>query len=115
QANEAVDVTFNGQSVGQPTVNSGGSWSLSFKVPSIAPGDYAVVAKGRAANDSATTNFTIKPGGATLAFSPTQAAPGTELTVTGGGIQPGETATSNFNGPLADTDTPQSNAMVTCT
>src|SRR5579864_6819990 len=35
---ETVDVTFNGQTVGSPTVNTGGSFSLSFSVPNVQPG-----------------------------------------------------------------------------
>src|SRR5207248_454756 len=31
QPSETVDVTFNGQAVGEPTVNAQGTWSLSFK------------------------------------------------------------------------------------
>jgi hypothetical protein len=105
QPNETVDVTFNGQAVGQPTVNAQGTWSLSFKVPNLAPAQYGVLAKGRAASDSASTSFTINPGGATLAFSPTQAAPGTSVTVTGAGFQPGEMVDLGFNGPVVATAT----------
>jgi len=43
---ESVEVTFNGQPVGSPTVNDGGSFSLSFTVPSLQPGLYGLLAKG---------------------------------------------------------------------
>ena len=109
QASETVDVSFNGQPVGQPTVNAQGTWSLSFKVPSLSPGDYGVVAKGRAANDTASTTFKINTGGATLAFNPTQAAPGTSVVVAGAGFQPGETVTLTFNGPQVGTATVDTN------
>jgi len=44
---ETVDVTFNGQSIGKPTVNDGGTFSLSFTVPNVPPGQYVVGAKER--------------------------------------------------------------------
>ena len=113
QANETVDVTFNGQPVGQPTVNSGASFSLSFKVPNLNPGDYGVLAKGRASGSTASTTFTIKPGGATLTFNPTQAAPGASVTVTGAGFQPGESVQLSFNGPVVATETADTNGQVT--
>jgi hypothetical protein len=115
QQNETVDVTFNGQAVGQPTVNSGGTWSLSFKVPNLNPGDYGVMAKGRAANDTASTTFTIKSGGATLTFNPTQAAAGASVQVTGIGFQPGENVTLSFNGPVVATGTADTNGQVVWT
>ena len=113
QANETVDVSFNGQAVGQPTVNSGGSFSLSFKVPNLNPGDYGVLAVGGASKGSATATFTIKPGGATLTFNPTQAAPGASVTVTGAGFQPGESVQVAFNGPVVATETADTNGQVT--
>jgi len=95
---ETVDVTFNGQAVGTPLVNAGGTFSLSFTVPSLAPGQYAVLAKGRNSELTATTAFTINQGGASLAFSVPEAAPGTSLTVTGTGFQPGEGVQMQVNG-----------------
>jgi hypothetical protein len=109
QVNETIDVTFDGQPIGQPTVNAQGTWSLSFKVPSLSPGTYGVVATGRAANDTASTTFKINTGGATLAFNPTQAAPGASLVVTGAGFQPGETVNLTFNGPQVGTATVDTN------
>jgi hypothetical protein len=115
QPGETVDVTFNGQAVGQPTTNSGGTWSLSFKVPSMAPGEYGVLAKGRASALSASSSFTINQGGAALSFNPTQAAPGTSLTVTGSGFQPGETVQLTFNGATVGTSTADTNGGVSFT
>jgi hypothetical protein len=115
QAGETVDVTFNGQSVGQPTTNNGGTWSLSFKVPSMGPGEYGMLAKGRASGTTASASFTINQGGATLAFSPEQAAPGTTLTVTGMGFQAGESVDLSFNGPTVATATADTNGQVTWT
>jgi hypothetical protein len=112
QPNETVDVTFNGQPVGQPTVNPQGTWSLSFKVPNVSPGDYGVAAKGRASGFTASTTFTVNLGAASLSFEPAQAAPGTSLTVTGQGFQPGETAHLSFNGPVVATAAADTNGMV---
>ena len=113
QPNETVDVSFNGQPVGQPTVNSGGSFSLSFKVPNLNPGDYGVMAKGRASNSTASATFTIKPGGATLTFNPAQAAPGASVTVTGVGFEPGEAVQLSFNGPVVATEQADTTGQVT--
>jgi hypothetical protein len=115
QPNETVDVTFNGQAIGQPTTNSGGTWSLSFKVPNMAPGTYGLAAKGRASNATVSTEFKINTGGATLNFNPTQAAPGTTLTVVGAGFQPGESVQLSFNGPVVATETADTNGAVTWT
>jgi hypothetical protein len=115
QPGETVDVSMNGQAVGEPTTNSGGTWSLSFKVPSFAPGQYGVLAKGRASGDTASTSFTINEGAATLTFNPTQAAPGSQLTVTGAGFRPGESVTLSFNGPTVATATADTSGNVTWT
>jgi hypothetical protein len=38
---ELVDVSFNGATVGSPTVNSGGTFSLAFTIPDLTPGPSA--------------------------------------------------------------------------
>ena len=115
QNGETVDVTFNGQSVGTPTVNSGGTFSLSFNVPNLGPGDYGILAKGRASGKSASSTFTINEGGGTLTFNPTQAAPGAQLTVNGAGFRAGETVELTFNGPSVATATADTSGNVTWT
>ncbi|HEY1293252.1 MAG TPA: hypothetical protein VGJ60_09240 [Chloroflexota bacterium] len=115
QGGETVDVTLNGQNVGSPTVTSGGTFSLSFTVPQMAPGQYAVSATGRASGKTAATSFTMNQGGATLSFNPTEAAPGASLTVTGAGFRPGESATLSFNGPTVATATADTSGNVTWT
>src|SRR5919198_504514 len=102
---ETVDVTFNGQSVGKPTVNDGGTFSLSFTVPNVPPGQYVVGAKGQTSGITAANTFTVNEGGATLAFDPAQAAPGAQLTVKVTGMRPGETVQLSFNGPVVATGT----------
>jgi hypothetical protein len=102
---ETVDVSFNGQSVGSPTVNNGGTFSLSFTVPSMPPGQYGVLAKGETSGLTASTAFAINQGTASLSFTPTQAPPGTSLTVAGAGFQPGDTVQVGFNGPSVGTAT----------
>jgi hypothetical protein len=113
QGGETVDVTFNGQAVGSPTVNTGGTFSLSFNVPNFAPGDYGVLAKGRGSSKTASTTFTINEGGGTLTFNPTQAAPGAQVTVTGTGFRAGETVDLSFNGPTVATGTADTSGNVT--
>lgn len=115
QPNETVDVTFNGQDVGSPAVNGQGTWSLAFNVPSFAPGQYGVLAKGRSSGSTASSSFTINQGGATLTFNPTQAAPGAQLTVTGTGFRAGETVTLTFNGPEVGTATADTSGNVSWT
>jgi hypothetical protein len=102
---ELVDISFNGASVGTPTVNSGGTFSLSFAVPDLAPGPYGVLAKGGYNGTTASTSFSINQGAAALAFSVPTAAPGTALTVTGTAFQPGEIVQLAFNGPAVGTGT----------
>jgi hypothetical protein len=112
---ETVDVSFNGQAVGTPSVNNGGTFSLAFTVPNTAPGQYGVLAKGRTSGDTASNSFTINQGAAALAFNPPQAAPGTSITVTGTNFKPGETVTLSFNGPTVGTETADTNGQVTFT
>ena len=112
---ETVDVSFNGQSVGTPTVNNGGTFSLAFTVPNAAPGQYGVLAKGQTSGTTASTSFTINQGSAALAFDPPQAAPGASITVTGTNFKPGETVTLSFNGPTVGTQTADTTGKVTFT
>jgi hypothetical protein len=103
---DGVDVTFNGQKVGEPKVSDAGTFSLSFKVPQVQPGQYAVVAKGPGTNPAmATAAFTVEQGAANLAFSIPQAAPGVSLTATAAGFQPGEIVQMVFNGAVVGSTT----------
>src|SRR5438477_3633699 len=111
KAGENVDVTFNGTSVGTAPVGADGSFSLSFKVPNQAPGQYAVVAK-QASGANATTSFTVNPGKSALTFSVSQAAPGTSVTVTSGGFQPGETVVLTFNSAEVGSETADTTGAV---
>src|SRR5205823_10062449 len=87
KATEIVDVTFNGQSVGTPQADGQGNFALSFTVPSVQPGQYAVLATGRASGFSSTASFTVNEGAVALTFSVPQAPAGSPLTVTGTGFQ----------------------------
>ncbi|GAC1313052.1 MAG: hypothetical protein NVSMB2_00430 [Chloroflexota bacterium] len=102
---DLVDVTFNGQSVGQPTVNTAGTFSLSFSVPNVAPGDYGLLAKGQSSGSTATTSFTVSLGPGSVSFTPAQAAPGASVVVAATGFQPGETVQLTFNGASVGTTT----------
>jgi hypothetical protein len=53
QAGETVRVTFNGQNIGSPTANTGGTWSLAFAIPNVDPGEYVVGATGETSNRTA--------------------------------------------------------------
>jgi hypothetical protein len=110
---ETVDVTFNGQAVGEPTVNGQGTFSLSFAVPDVAPGDYGVAATGRASNTKASTTFTVAQGAATLEFSVKQAAAGDQIQMMVSGFQPGETVSVTFNGPVVATATADTTGAAT--
>jgi hypothetical protein len=97
---ENVDVTFNGQTVGSPAVNNGGSFSLSFSIPNVQPGQFGMLAKGAVSGFTATAAFTVDQGSAALSFSAPQAAPAAALSIVGGGFQPGETVQFWFNGAV---------------
>jgi hypothetical protein len=112
---EPVDVSFNGASVGSPTVNTGGTFSLSFTVPNLGPGQYGVLAKGQTSGLTATTSFTVNQGSASLTFSVPQAAPGASLTVSGSGFQPGETVQLSFNGAAVGSATVDTKGAVSVT
>jgi hypothetical protein len=115
RATETVDVTFNGQSVGTPLVNDAGTFALTFNVPNVQPGQYAVLATGRASGFSATTSFTVNQPAATLAFSVAQAPAGTPLTVTATGYQPGETVQFMYNGANVGSATADTTGMAAVT
>jgi hypothetical protein len=110
---ETVDVTFNGQNVGQPTAADNGTFSLSFTVPSLGPATYGVLAVGRASGSAAAASFTIKLGPATLTYDPPQSVPGTSVTASGTGFQPGETVVLTFNGPQVGSATADTAGNVT--
>ena len=112
---ENVDVSFNGQSVGTPTVNTGGTFSLSFTIPNLQPGQYGVLAKGQSSGVTGATSFTINQGGATLSFNPAQAAPGTSVTATAGGFKPGESVQVTFNGSVVGSATADTNGSISVT
>jgi hypothetical protein len=105
KATEMVDVTFNGQSVGTPKASDSGTFALTFTVPMVNPGQYAVLATGRASGSSATSAFTVNEGAAALTFSVPQAPAGSQLTVTGTGFQPGENVQFWYNGASVGTAT----------
>lgn len=102
---ELINASFNGQPIGNPTVNSGGTFSLAFTVPTLDPGQYAVLATGNNSGLSATTAFTITQGAAALTFSAPQATPGTSLTITGTAFQAGEVVQLWFNGASIGSET----------
>jgi hypothetical protein len=109
---ETVNVTFNGQDVGQPVAADNGTFNLSFTVPTLVPATYGVLAVGRASGATASAAYRIRLGPATLSYDPAQAPPGTSVTATGTGFQPGETVQLSFNGPVVGTATADTSGNV---
>jgi hypothetical protein len=108
RAVETVRVTFNGQPIGTPTTNTGGTWSLAFTVPNIEMGEYVVGATGESSATTASAAFEVNQGVAALTFSVEEAAPGVNFTIMGTGFRAGEIVRVTFNGaelsrPTADT------------
>ena len=110
---EIVDVTFNGTSVGTPTADSNGSFALSFTVPSVPLGTYGVLAKGRNSGTTASADFTVSEGPATITLSVPQAAPGANISISASGFQPGEVVQVLFNGASVGTPTADTQGTVT--
>src|SRR5205085_474989 len=102
-------------SVGTPQANDAGTFALSFTVPNEQPGQYAVLATGRASGVSATTSFTVNQPAATLSFSVAQAPAGTPLTVTATGYKPGETVQFMYNGATVGSATADTTGMAAVT
>jgi hypothetical protein len=104
-AGDTVQLQFNGAQVDSQQTDTTGTVNFEFSVPQLANGQYPVVATGRT-RGTATVNFTIS--GTSLSLSSQDGPPGTSVTATGTGFQPGETVQVFFNGaqvgtPLADT------------
>jgi hypothetical protein len=102
---DTVQLLFNGSQVDSQQADTTGLVTFEFSVPQLANGQYPVLATGRT-RGSASLNFTIS--GTSLALSSQQGPPGTSVTATGTGFQPGETVQVFFNGaqvatPVADT------------
>jgi hypothetical protein len=97
------------------TVNTARAFSLSFNVPSLAPGQYAVSAMGQTSGSGASATFTINQSAAGLTLSATQGTPGSSLTVTVSGFQPGETVQVTFNGAAVGSATVNTSGAVSVT
>jgi len=110
---ETVDVTFNGTSVGSPAVADTGAFSLSFTVPQVPLSTYGVLATGRNSGLSASANFEVVAGAASITLSVPQAAPGTAISITATGFTPGEVVTLLFNGAQIGTPQADPNGTVT--
>ena len=101
---ETVNVTFSGAPAGTRVVNDSGAFTLAMTVPNdLAPGPYGLLAQGQSSKLEAIATFTINQPTAGLTFAPTQAAPGTSVTVTATGFRPGETVEFRYNGPVVGT------------
>ncbi|HEY1296681.1 MAG TPA: hypothetical protein VGJ60_26690, partial [Chloroflexota bacterium] len=96
---------FNGAQVDSQQADTTGLVNFQFTVPQLANGQYQVLATGKT-RGSASVTYTIS--GTSLSLSAQQGPPGTSITATGTGFQPGETVQVFFNGaqvgtPVADT------------
>jgi len=59
EANETVNVSFNGAVVSTGSADSLGNFSVQFQVPQATSGDYPVQAAGAVSNATATATFTV--------------------------------------------------------
>jgi hypothetical protein len=59
---ETVNITFNGTNIGSETADVNGGISTNLTVPSIAPGQYNVVATGQTSGTTQSANYTIIAG-----------------------------------------------------
>jgi len=98
QANKAVPVKFDNDTVTTATTNTNGEFTATFKVPVRAAGTYKVTASDGIntleSDFSISTSASINPE--TSASSPGHI--GTELTVSGVGFTPDRTATVTYDG-----------------
>jgi hypothetical protein len=67
---ETVEVQFNRATVGTGTVDTTGAINVAFAVPNLAPGQYAVAARGQTSGVSASGQFTIVAATPTATPSP---------------------------------------------
>jgi hypothetical protein len=103
---DSIQLMFNGSQLNSGTADSNGSASLSFTVPNLPAGQYAVQVTGRLGG-SASANFTINgptptptptPLAGGFSMSPSQGPVGTSVTVNVQGFVPGDTVILVFNG-----------------
>jgi hypothetical protein len=74
--------------VANTTAYDWGSWSASFQVPDVAPGNYTITALDVTSNTTDTVMFTVTPP-PTIYVSPQEAPIGSKITITGEGFSPG--------------------------
>jgi hypothetical protein len=93
-----VRITFNGNVVGTtPSVNSGGTWSVSFNIPAMPGGTYVVDAYGNTTSASSVPDlsFTVTPQ---FTMSPSSGTSGTIVTASGNGYSANEIIPLTFDG-----------------
>lgn len=108
-------MNFSGSQVASSTANTGGSFSVSFVVPTLGPGQYTVAATGQTSGASATTSFTITSTNTAVSLSPAQGPPNTSVTATGTGFEAGETVQVVFNGTAVGSATVGTNGGFSAT
>jgi hypothetical protein len=109
-ASSAITITYNSINVPtnpvSPTTNSAGYFTASFSVPAGLAGTYVVQASD--GTNTVTANFTSTTN-ATISQTTSAASPGyvgMELTITGQGFSPSQTATVKYDGTETLTTVP---------
>jgi hypothetical protein len=113
QPGETVQVSFNNTVVDSPVADTTGSFSSTFTVPRLDPGDYPIDATGQTSGETASATFTI--GGASVSLSTQSGDVGSSVTATGAGFTPGDTVQLIFNGAPVDSNAADTNGDVTFT
>ncbi len=111
QPGETVQVSFNNTVVDSPVADTTGTFSTTFSVPRLDPGDYPIEADGQTSGETASATFTI--GGASVSLSTQSGDVGASVTATGTGFTPGDTVQLIFNGAQVDSETADTNGNVT--
>jgi len=87
--NDEVRVYFDETNVANTTAENWGWWSVSFEVPDVEPGNYTIMALDVTTNTTGTTSFTVTPP-PTIHVSPSEAAIGSKIIITGEGFTPNQ-------------------------
>jgi outer membrane protein assembly factor BamB len=115
---ESVNIIWNytgpgtGSTVATSNAGPSGTVEASFIVPSSTNGPYTVAVLGMNSNSTSLNTFTLGNG---LVASPATTPPGTKVTVTGTGFQPGESVAVHWNtlsGEVLTTTTADTNGNI---
>jgi len=82
-----VKVYFDSLNVANTTADEWGSWSTSFQVPNVDPGNYTVKVMDTASNTTDSVTFTVTPP-PTIHVYPPEGPVGSKITINGEGFPP---------------------------